>query len=148
MFSILHKNSVMTNQITVCQDSIFIIAFMVTTYLRACTFTNSKNPILIRMEAHSNFAHWLRICDGSWEVPLPIQPTKQSLPVIVSLSCVWQAPWYQINNLSSRQLYLHFIRYHKLDKSQNGYAKVLFKFNFTFSSGRSRQSAPGLFGIF
>jgi hypothetical protein len=70
-------------------------------YLRSGTFTNSDDPVLIRVEAHADLAHWLGICHRCGEVALPVQPPIQAFPLIVPLGCVGQAPRDQVHNLSS-----------------------------------------------
>uniref|UniRef100_A0A7C8ZBB6 Uncharacterized protein n=1 Tax=Opuntia streptacantha TaxID=393608 RepID=A0A7C8ZBB6_OPUST len=74
--------------------------------LRSSTFTDCDYPILFRVKAHPHLAHWLRVSNGGWEVPFPIQPSKQTLPLVVPVCCVRQAPGNQINHLSSRQFNL------------------------------------------
>lgn len=76
------------------------------TYLRSSAFTNCDYPILIRMKAHPNLAHRLGVGNRGWEVSFPIQPSKQTLPLVVPFCSVWQAPRNQIHQLSSRQLNL------------------------------------------
>lgn len=57
-------------------------------YLRPSTFTDSDDPVLFRVEAHADLAHWLGICDRCGEVALPVQPPVQTLPLIVPLGSV------------------------------------------------------------
>jgi hypothetical protein len=42
-------------------------------YLRSDAFTNGDDPVLVRVEAHADLAHWLWICHRCGEVALPIQ---------------------------------------------------------------------------
>jgi hypothetical protein len=70
------------------------------TNLRTSTFTDSKYAVLVRMEAHPNLAHWLGVSYGGREVAFPIKPSKETLPLIMTLRSVWQAPRYQVNHLT------------------------------------------------
>lgn len=69
-------------------------------YLRSRTFTDCDDPILVRVEAHANLAHWLGVCHRSREIALPIQPTIKPFPLVVPFSCVRQAPRDQVHQLA------------------------------------------------
>ena len=66
------------------------------TYLRPRTLPHCHDPVLFWVKAHAHFAHGLGVSHGGWEVALPVQPSKQPLPVVVPLLCVGQAPGDQI----------------------------------------------------
>jgi hypothetical protein len=68
--------------------------------LRSRTFTDCDDPILVRVEAHANLAHWLGVCHRSREIALPIQPTIKPFPLVVPFSCVRQAPRDQVHQLA------------------------------------------------
>eukprot|EP00268_Persea_americana_P010416 TRINITY_DN14234_c0_g1_i1.p1 TRINITY_DN14234_c0_g1~~TRINITY_DN14234_c0_g1_i1.p1 ORF type:complete len:101 (+),score=9.13 TRINITY_DN14234_c0_g1_i1:475-777(+) len=57
--------------------------------LRTCTLTNCNYPVLIRVKTHAHLTHRLRVCDGSWKVPFPVQPSKKPLPLIMPFGRVW-----------------------------------------------------------
>lgn len=76
-------------------------------YLGSSTFTDSNDPVLLRMEAHADLPHWLRIRYRSGEIALPVQPTVQSFPLIVPFGCVGQAPRDQVHHLPCGQLHLY-----------------------------------------
>ena len=42
--------------------------------LRPRTFADCDDPVLVRVEAHADLAHWLGIGHGGGEVALPVQP--------------------------------------------------------------------------
>lgn len=68
--------------------------------LRAGTFTDRENTVLVRMEAHPDLAHGLGVSYGGREVTLPVKPPEETLPLIMTLCSVRQAPWYQVNQLT------------------------------------------------
>ena len=45
---------------------------IISIYLWPGAFTDSDNPVLVRMEAHPNLTHRLRISDWCWKVAFPI----------------------------------------------------------------------------
>jgi hypothetical protein len=61
-------------------------------YLRLAAFTNRYDPVLVRVEAHTDLAHRLGVCHRCGEVTLPVQPPIQAFPLVVPLGCVGQAP--------------------------------------------------------
>lgn len=75
-------------------------------YLRPSTFADRDDPVLFRVETHADLAHWLGICDRCGEVALPVQPPVQTLPLIVPLGSVGQAPRYQVRHLAVGQFHL------------------------------------------
>ena len=57
-------------------------------YLRPGTLPDTDNSVLVGVEDLPNFAHGLWVCGGGGEVPIEVQPAKQTSPAVVALSSV------------------------------------------------------------
>ena len=57
-------------------------------YLCPSTLSDTDNPVLVGVEDLPHFAHRLGVCGGGGEVPIQVQPAKQTSPAVVALSSV------------------------------------------------------------
>lgn len=61
--------------------------------LRASTFSDGNEPVLLGMQNATLLAHRLRVSYRRGEVPVPVDPTIQTGPLVMAIAGMGKAPW-------------------------------------------------------